>query len=202
MFFDNIWKNNTNSTKQDTQQYYKKYEFLKQQFKQKEKNEIIKEQAENFDDVPNDECETEEGTIINKINSINIKSNLITHQKQSSSNSVNNNSSGTFSSKHFCNTEPDELYYAPYFSESLPINTSNKTPQQMRTFNPSYLMMQQQLNNNLMSQFASTNTVPNFSPRYLNTKGSFLSTQYSSNKMYMSNDLMDEGEEEDQLNEK
>ena len=130
MFFDNIWKNNSSSTKQDTQQYYKKYELLKNKFKQKEKNDIIKEQAENFDDVPNDEFETEEGTIMNKINSINIKSSLITHQKQSSSNSVNNNSSGNFSSKQFCNTEPDELYYAPYFSESLQVNTSNKTPQQ------------------------------------------------------------------------
>ena len=234
MFSDNIWNNNNTkaNAQQDTLQYYKKFELLKRQFHQKEKKknkskikiphpttkvkktinainnnnktQIIQQDTFDDDVIPNDEFE-EEGGLINKINSIDIKSNIISHKKEDSINS--NTSSGlnySTSRRQICMTEPDELFYThtPYFSDSLQITQSNNTPQQIRTFTPPYLLFQQQLQKNLMNQFTSpTNTVPNLSHRCLNNQGSFISTQYSSNKMYMSNDLMDEGEDTD-INEK
>ena len=230
IFSDSIWKNTkqpNSPVKPDTFQYYTKYENVKRQFNDNNninkpensqinqskniiriptgKNTVLKkeeqvtkdnknfeednEQSYSDDNIPDTE---EENAFINKINSIRVKSNKLNTSEEK----INNNSISNMQNRQICMTEPDEVFYThlPYFSDNLQQVQNNKTPQQHRKFTPSYMFLPTPLQVNLMNQFTG-NT------QHLN-KGSFLSTQYSSNKMYMSNDLSDEICEDAEINEK
>lgn len=170
-----IW-NESKVPTQDYNQYYKKYEYLKkrnkvnQQTKKKQIQKIANPAYEHSGDI---EEETDEKTNINKISSIDIKTNNFSKESMQKN------------SKLICVTEPDDTYHfhRPYFSESLRLSQSNNTPQQYKTIDNPYLLISQQ--RNLFNQFQSLqfNNQANFN------KGSFSSTNYSNNKMQNSNDF-------------
>jgi hypothetical protein len=210
LFSDSIWKNTKSSNpkvESDSYQYYTNYEKIKKKYNknktgEKERNKdlntlnvsserIEKEDISNYKELNDDysysddniSVSEEEKAIINKINSIHVKSNKFVSSKEKQINKSNSN----IQNRQICMTEPDEIFYnhTPYFSDNLQQIQSNKTPQQNKTFTPSYLFFPHPLQINLMNQFKGNS-------QCLNNKGSFVSTQYSSNKMYMSNDLSDE----------
>ena len=208
--------------KQDQLQYYKKYELLKRQsIQNKAKEQIqkisskhkvlipflkpIKKQTSNEleDSLESDDNEiNEESPVINKVNTIEIKSNAMnsTHHNALSHENIN-------PTRQLCMTESDECFYPRnFFCLESPTVQQNITPQQMRIMDTNLNYFPQQ--RNLMNQFSFNNSNFNntsssghqsFPSGSLNMQASFLSTQYSSNKIHLSNDMsLDCNEEENE----
>ena len=157
LFINDIWKNNNNNdlVKEDTIQYYNKYNKLREESNIKKKkqlqlniknieisksNRIGSKNKNKF--IENRRKKTKNSSIenisdidespsINKINIFEIKSNTMNNIMNKNNNISNNNNK-----KQQCITEPDEYFYQrPQFIESVPLNYNlNKTPQQMKTF--------------------------------------------------------------------
>ena len=197
LFINDIWKNNNNNdlVKEDTIQYYNKYNKLREESNIKKKkqlqlniknieisksNRIGSKNKNKF--IENRRKKTKNSSIenisdidespsINKINIFEIKSNTMNNIMNKNNNISNNNNK-----KQQCITEPDEYFYQrPQFIESLPLNYNlNKTPQQMKTFDYNYMTIP-----NYQTQFS------NF-PKSIN-QNSYIST-HNSSKIYLSKD--------------
>ena len=128
LFNNDIWNNNKNDlSKEDTIQYYKKYNKLREESKlkkiqlnlkisgrteSKNKNKFIESRRpkntnsdiENISDI-------EEKPIINKINIIDIKSNTMNNIIYKNNNFNLSNNSNNLNRKQICITEPEEYFY-------------------------------------------------------------------------------------------
>ena len=200
LFINDIWKNNNNNdlVKEDTIQYYNKYNKLREESNIKKKkqlqlniknieisksNRIGSKNKNKF--IENRRKKTKNSSIenisdidespsINKINIFEIKSNTMNNIMNKNNNISNNNNK-----KQQCITEPDEYFYQrPQFIESIPINYNlNNTLQQIKPFNYNYMTIP-----NNQTQLFQQSTFP----KSIN-QNSNIST-HNSSKIYLSKD--------------
>ena len=210
LFNNDIWNNNKNDlSKEDTIQYYKKYNKLREESNIKKKLKLRKISKSNRTESKNKNkfiesrrpkntnsdieniSDIEEKPIINKINIIDIKSNTMNNIIYKNNNFNLSNNSNNLNRKQICITEPEEYFYQrPNFFDSFPLGYNlNNTPQQMKTLDYNNLMA---IQNNQRQLFQQSNR------QILNNQNSYIST-HNSSKMYLSKDISLEDENEKKL---
>ena len=210
LFNNDIWNNNKNDlSKEDTIQYYKKYNKLREESNIKKKLKLPKISKSNRTESKNKNkfiesrrpkntnsdieniSDIEEKPIINKINIIDIKSNTMNNIIYKNNNFNLSNNSNNLNRKQICITEPEEYFYQrPNFFDSFPLGYNlNNTPQQMKTLDYNNLMA---IQNNQRQLFQQSNR------QILNNQNSYIST-HNSSKMYLSKDISLEDENEKKL---
>ena len=152
-----IWKDQPNN-KYSTDQYINKFESLKNKGKVDDNSDI-----DEFDNELDEINENDHG-IINKVSSINIKHPNFSSQNPTTSHNENN---------YRCMTEPDEYFFP---RPSFPM--LNTTPKKNGTIDTNY--QNPYIQYSLMDSFTSLQ-INNMG--FHANKGSFVSTQYSSNKI-------------------
>ena len=200
LYDEKYWKNFTN--KQTPESFYTKYDSHKDN---KYANTLIHNE-QNDDSCDDDVLDEEEKPSINQVSSINVKHiHFGNHIKQDHQNILNtskgNNTSGNNNKFIKCVTEPDEYFITrPYFSflnitptknnqfnYNMCTNSNNNShTNQFHQGIPSFNSAQQQMNN--FGYYMNMNILQNNNNASVsnthNSKGSFVSTQYSSNKNY------------------
>ena len=154
-----IWKDQPNNNKYSTAQYINKFESLKNKGNVDDNSDI-----DEFDNELDEINEKDHG-IINKVSSINIKHPNFSSQNPTTSHNENN---------YRCMTEPDEYFFP---RPSFPM--LNTTPKKNGTIDTNY--QNPYIQYSLMDSFTSPQ-INNMG--FHANKGSFVSTQYSSNKIY------------------